>query len=116
MVIKDIRLWLAGIVLSVIFSWGMSYGATVWYVDAVVGIYGGFDGTETELTDRDRENDVTNINGDNSVRCLNITLYGKIDRFTIRNGSASSGAGIYIDSVLLYCLWVGICRRGSVTA
>ena len=70
-------------------------------VDAVVAIYGGLYGAETSLSERDWENNVTTISSNNSVRCLNITRYCEIDGFTIRNGSASSGAGIYIDSVLV---------------
>jgi len=72
-------------------------------VDAIVAIYGGFNGTETSLSQRDWAGNTTTIDGNNSVRCFNITSYCTINGFTIRDGRDLTGAGIYIDSVLIDC-------------
>jgi predicted outer membrane repeat protein len=74
-------------------------------VNKYVAIYGGFNGTETSSSQRDWENNITLVNGNDSVRCFNITAHAIIDGFNIRRGRASSanGGGIYIDSSPVYC-------------
>ncbi|NLH16176.1 MAG: right-handed parallel beta-helix repeat-containing protein [Phycisphaerae bacterium] len=76
-------------------------------VNAVVSLYGGFDGSETSLSQRDWESNTTTIHGNDSVRCLNITSYCVINGFTIRDGNATTGAGINIDGVLIHCTMGG---------
>ena len=74
-------------------------------VDRYVTIYGGFNGTETSSSQRDWKNNITLVNGNDSVRCFYITVHAIIDGFNIRRGRASSasGGGIYIDSSPVYC-------------
>ncbi len=42
-------------------------------VDKTVSLYGGFDGTETQLSQRDWQNNVATIDGQDNDRCLNVT-------------------------------------------
>ena len=74
-------------------------------VNKYVAIYGGFNGTETSSSQRDWENNITLVNGNDSVRCFYISVHAIIDGFNIRRGRASSanGGGIYIDSPPVYC-------------
>jgi len=64
-----------------------------------LSLYGGFSGVESQRVHRDLLNS-TIIDGQYSVRCLNITSSGvMIDGLTIRNGCASNnfGGGAYIS-------------------
>ncbi|MHC4154134.1 MAG: choice-of-anchor Q domain-containing protein [Planctomycetota bacterium] len=80
-------------------------------VNKAVKIYGGFDpgvGDDT-WAERDYVNNVTTIDGDDSVRCLYITADATIDGFTIANGYIGNnhGAGIYCSSAsptIRYCI------------
>ncbi|MGA1865528.1 MAG: right-handed parallel beta-helix repeat-containing protein, partial [bacterium] len=60
-----------------------------------ISLYGGFNGTETDLDQRDHQSYVTTIDG----RHLGITVIGAhntiIDGFSIANGSSDWGSGIY---------------------
>ncbi|MEZ4527559.1 MAG: choice-of-anchor Q domain-containing protein [Desulfobacterales bacterium] len=67
-----------------------------------VGIYGGFNGTETSLTERNWTANVTILDGGNinehAVRCGTVTSSAVLDGFTIRGGagiSVSQGGGLY---------------------
>jgi len=72
-------------------------------VDKAVGIYGGFDGSETQRDQRDWGNNVTIIDGQDSVyHCFYVTSDATIDGLTITGGNAnasgwidSSGGGIF---------------------
>jgi len=64
-------------------------------VNKAVAIYGGFNGTETQRDQRNWGNNVTTVNGGNSVGCFYITDNATIDGFTVKSGSAEIGAGIY---------------------
>jgi hypothetical protein len=66
-------------------------------VDKKVAIYGGFDGTETALTDRDWEANDTTVDGNGAVRCFNVTEVCILDGFTITDGAAAGGAGVKLD-------------------
>jgi predicted outer membrane repeat protein len=67
-------------------------------VDKAVYIYGGFDGSETQLEQRDWEANVTTVNGNETVRGFNINEAAGIDGFTITNGKTEeSGGGIFVN-------------------
>jgi predicted outer membrane repeat protein len=72
----------------------------------VVIIYGGFPNSYSSPTMANRNPDAyqTVINGNNTVRCMNISAYCVIDGFTFQNGRASSGAAIYAESPTYDCL------------
>ncbi|MDH7482541.1 MAG: right-handed parallel beta-helix repeat-containing protein, partial [Armatimonadota bacterium] len=89
-----------------------SAGDEIWvaagtYVERItlkkdVALYGGFSGVETE---RDQRNWVANVTildgnqGGSVVTASNLgTTTARIDGFTIRNGSASNGGGIYCSN------------------
>jgi hypothetical protein len=71
-------------------------------VNGEENLYGGFNGTETSLGQRNWKTNVTIIDGQNSVRCISIAgaVGGDgalIDGFTITGGKTSGpGGGIYI--------------------
>jgi len=66
-------------------------------VDRVVGIYGGFNGTETERDQRDWINNVTTVDGNEKFPCFYLTKDATIDGFTITNGySVDNGGGMRI--------------------
>jgi streptogramin lyase len=75
-------------------------------VDKAVGIYGGFDGSETQREERDWATNVTTIDGQGSVNhCLYVTSDATIDGLTITGGNADdsdwpddSGGGIFNDN------------------
>ena len=67
-----------------------------------VGIYGGFSGTETSLSERNWTGNVTILNGVNGgnsnehvVRCSTVDSSAVLDGFTIRGGASSQGGGLY---------------------
>ena len=66
-----------------------------------VSIYGGFDGTETELSQRDIENNRVIIDGEEEYRC--VSNYGTIDGLYITKGSTSKGGGIANWGVVTDC-------------
>jgi len=66
-----------------------------------ISIYGGFKGTESLRDQRNWKNNVTIVDGQNSVRCFNITANVTLDGFTIKRGSWSKGGGIHIDAVAM---------------
>ena len=69
-------------------------------VNKVVSIYGGFD----KLGNRDWKKNITIIDGNDKVRCLNVTKPSVINGFTIKNGNTPDyGGGVYIDSSPVYC-------------
>ena len=59
-----------------------------------VTLYGGFDGTEINLFERDFENNPTIIDGEDSYRC--VYNYGILDGVHVTNGyTTSNGGGIW---------------------
>lgn len=66
---------------------------------AGTGLYGGFAGTETERGQRDWRTNVTVLDANWGGRVVTspsgATTNTIVDGFTIRNGSATSGAGVY---------------------
>jgi hypothetical protein len=66
-------------------------------VDKAVSIYGGFEGSETQLEQRNLKANVTIVDGDGIVRGFNIKGIVEIDGFTITNGKTSNnGGGIFV--------------------
>jgi cytoskeletal protein CcmA (bactofilin family) len=69
-------------------------------IDKVVSLYGGFSGTETNRDERDWVNNVTTVDGNNTVLCFYMIADGTIDGFTIAHGNDyyyAYGGGIRID-------------------
>ena len=65
-----------------------------------IEIYGGFDGTEQYLYERNPEKNKTILSGNNthSVVVVKNSFDIRIDGFTIENGQANKGAGIHLES------------------
>ncbi len=66
-------------------------------VDKPVSIYGGFNGSETGLEERDWITHVTTVDGNNGVSSFYVTADARIDGFTITNGYSNrynGGGGI----------------------
>jgi len=62
-------------------------------VDKVVGIYGGFDGSETQREQRDWATNVTTIDGQGSVyHCFYVTADATIDGLTITGGNVDGNS------------------------
>jgi hypothetical protein len=59
-------------------------------VNKAVGIYGGYDDS---THDRDSVNNVTTVDGNESVRCFYVTANATIDGFTISDGDAGGAYG-----------------------
>lgn len=71
-------------------------------VGKAVGIYGGFEGkdSETQREQRDWTKNVTTVDGNNNVTCFVLSGVGTgviIDGFTIRNGYSDSNPGGLLD-------------------
>ena len=90
---------------------GVYYPATEILCNKPVAIYGGFDGTETSVSQRDFENNETIVDGLYNKRCFYVTCFCEIDGFTIRNGKREAGAGIYLDEVPNYECAFGLVTR-----
>ena len=69
-------------------------------VDKSVFIYGGFDGTETNKSERNWRTNVTTVDGQNTVTCFYIPADAILDGFTIAHGHTNwgGGGGMYIES------------------
>ena len=80
----DDQIWVAG---------GTYALSTRIVVDKAVGIYGGFAGGETDLSQRDWENNVTTVDGQDSVNCFTVTADVTIDGFFIKRGVGVDGIG-----------------------
>ncbi len=57
-------------------------------------LYGGFNATEMALDQRDWKAHLTTIDGEGTRRCVMGAADARLDGFVLRNGAASSGAGI----------------------
>ncbi|SMC09667.1 choice-of-anchor Q domain-containing protein [Nitratiruptor tergarcus] len=69
-------------------------------VNKAVGIYGGFNGTESQRNQRDWQANKTIVDGNNSVRCFYITAGATLDGFNITKGhTQENGGGIYNNSI-----------------
>jgi len=67
------------------------------FVQKAVSIYGGFNGTETLLEERDWINNVTTVDGNGTVLCFYVMKDATIDGFTITNGySYDTGGGMRV--------------------
>ncbi|MBN1899747.1 hypothetical protein JW926_00310, partial [Candidatus Sumerlaeota bacterium] len=73
-----------------------------------VKLYGGFMGTELELSERDNATSITVIDGNNTHRCIGMySEITSIDSFHITNGYATSGAGIFNRGKVTKCVLYG---------
>ncbi len=74
-------------------------------VNEPILIYGGFPNTANpDFDDRNWQTHKTYIDGNNSVRCMEITYYCVIDGFYFRNGDTSdNGGAVYIESDPIEC-------------
>ncbi len=85
-------------------------GASIWVAKGIYyehlalkdnqELYGGFEGSETELSQRDFRKNITAINGSDSGRVIRAAANNVIDGFTIINGYSDAeyaGAGIYAE-------------------
>jgi hypothetical protein len=64
-----------------------------------VAMYAGFDGTENQRDQREWQNNVTIVNGQDTVQCFWVTADATIDGFTIAHGyTAWGGGGMYNDN------------------
>lgn len=68
-------------------------------------LYGGFPSSIANPVweDRNWRSHPTIIDGNNAVRCVNISGYAILDGFIIQNGSADSGAGVYVNATPRDC-------------
>lgn len=74
-----------------------NYIENISLVDGVL-LYGGFAGNETELSQRNWSANTTIIDGNSEARVVTVGILiteTRIDGFTIRNGNAVNGGGIY---------------------
>jgi hypothetical protein len=84
-------------------------------VDKGVYIYGGFDGSETRLEQRDWKTNVTTVDGNDTVRGFYIQENVGIDGFTITNGKADYGGGILVNNVFTVSIANCVFDSNSVT-
>ena len=63
-----------------------------------VDLYGGFDGTETQLNQRNWTTHITILDGNNIVRVINGANNARLDGFKIQRGSAEGGGGMRNNS------------------
>lgn len=87
---------------------GTYYGdttlSTVVNLASGISLYGGFAGTETSLAARDTAKNPTILDGMNVRRCVTQnhdfvdSMAVVVDGFTIRNGYAANGGGVYLSA------------------
>lgn len=70
-------------------------------VDKLVFIYGGFVGTEIQRVSRNWQTNPTTIDGQDSVRCIDLTTDADgaiLDGFTITNGNSTNAGGVLVSA------------------
>ena len=70
-------------------------GDQVAWLSGGIALYGGFAGGETDLTQRDWKANPTVIDGQNARRCVTVSAGTTLDGFTVANGKALQGGGMY---------------------
>ncbi|MCP4021325.1 MAG: hypothetical protein GY729_05740, partial [Desulfobacteraceae bacterium] len=66
-------------------------------INKAISIFGGFAGFETSREQRDWQSNITTIDGNSTVRCLNISSNALINGFNVKNGySQHQGGAVYI--------------------
>ncbi len=81
-----------------------------------VHLYGGFGGTESSRASRDWGVYVTAIDGENNRRCVLGANNATLDGFTVQNGKATYGAGMYnfyASPTVIYCTFSGNTTAGG---
>ena len=82
-------------------------GTEVAKLKAAMKLYGGFAGRETVREQRDWNANVTVIDGEKARRCVIATqAAGAADGFTLQNGYASQGGGMYLG-IAVNCVFKG---------
>ncbi len=66
---------------------------------AGVAIYGGFDDADVVRDDRDWDTNVTVLSGSSTNRCVIGANNARLDGFTVRDGNADQGGGMYNSGV-----------------
>ncbi len=89
-----VEIWVAGGVYT------EAIGAQVVMLRQGTAMYGGFNGTETAREQRDARTNLTVVDGDNARRCITSEDSCLVDGFTLQNGNAVSGGGIYLGSAV----------------
>ena len=69
-------------------------------------LYGGFAGTETSRGERNWDDNNTVIHGEGKRRCVTSNNTGFIDGFTLQNGNAEDGGGMY-GGTATNCSFIG---------
>ncbi|BBO68828.1 hypothetical protein DSCA_27580 [Desulfosarcina alkanivorans] len=67
-------------------------------VDKILFVYGGFAGTEIQRDSRDWVARPTVIDGQDTVRCMNMNAAATVDGFTFTHGSAVNGGAILVSA------------------
>ena len=61
-------------------------------------MYAGFNGSESQRDQRDWVNNITTVDGKDTVQCFHVTTDATIDGFTITHGYTDRGGGMFNDS------------------
>ena len=88
-------------------------------VNKVVNIYGGFSNglSNPDFSNRDPEVYLTIVNGNDTVRCFDLSGLCKLDGFVIEHGSAGTGSAVYVYDVDPYdctSFWVTVKVRNCL--
>ncbi len=81
-----------------------------------VALFGGFDGTETELNQRDPTTNMTIIDGQNSGHVVNGIDDCRIDGFFIQNGNSFAGGGVYSSFDHNFFITNNVIRNNSASS
>jgi parallel beta-helix repeat protein len=113
----------AGIDTASAYLGGQVWVAAGTYVEnttlrAEIAVYGGFAGTETDLSQRNRTANVTVLDGNQAGSVVTVaagtTQTTRIDGFTIRNGSGTRYGDLYGGGI--YCLSSPTIANNNITA
>jgi hypothetical protein len=72
-------------------------------IKAGVSVYGGFWGTETDLSQRNWATRITTIDGENTRRCATVNSGAILDGLVAQNGRAGEAGGIFNYGLVMNC-------------